>query len=114
MKQQNRVLFPLVLIALATASSLLYFLSARASPALSARAPMSALQSYLVTIKPAATDAQVDAFKKLVAAQGGKILHSFDLIKGFSLELPEIHTNAVASDAIVATFEKDSEVHIQK
>ncbi|RPB25781.1 hypothetical protein L211DRAFT_835831, partial [Terfezia boudieri ATCC MYA-4762] len=39
--------------------------------------------SYIITLKDDATDADLQAVKDQVVASGGKIVHEYDLIKGF-------------------------------
>ncbi|EJT78644.1 hypothetical protein GGTG_03743 [Gaeumannomyces tritici R3-111a-1] len=70
------------------------------------------MPSYIVTCKEDATPEQVEAAKKHATDQGGKIGHSLDIIKGFSVTFQEDavttleshpHIHAVEADGVVTT-----------
>ncbi|KAH9812646.1 peptidase inhibitor i9 [Teratosphaeria destructans] len=65
-----------------------------------------------VSLKDGASADQLDAAKKQVTDQGGKIVNEFKLIKGFTAEFPadKVHTLKTNEHLIV---EADSEVRTQ-
>ncbi|TLS30917.1 hypothetical protein PpBr36_03046 [Pyricularia pennisetigena] len=70
------------------------------------------MPTYIVTCKEDATPEQVAEAKKHAEEQGGKIGHSFDIIKGFSVEFPEDSVSTLENHEHVKAVEKDKEVKI--
>lgn len=107
MKQLVRAIFLLVPVFLIVAALLTYtpFLHASTSLNMSAK-------GYIVTLKESATPNDVSALKSKIAEWGGEITHTYDLIKGFAVKLPEIHSQLLTSESHVAAVEPDSEVKI--
>ncbi|KAI6359066.1 hypothetical protein MCOR25_007162 [Pyricularia grisea] len=68
------------------------------------------MPTYIVTCKEDATPEQVAQAKKHAEEQGGKIGHSLDIIKGFSVEFPEDSVSTLESHEHVKAVEKDQEV----
>lgn len=107
MKQLVRVIFLLVPVFLIAAA--LFTLT----PLLQASTPLNmSAKSYIVTLKESATPNDVSALKSKIADWGGEITHSYDLIKGFAVKLPEVHSQLLTSESHVAAVEPDSEVKI--
>ncbi|MCJ1359910.1 MAG: hypothetical protein MMC33_009913 [Icmadophila ericetorum] len=69
-------------------------------------------QSYMVTLKPDASPAELEKAKESATSSGGKITDEFTLIKGFAVEYPDDHAGVLESNEHV-TVEKDSEVKTQ-
>ncbi|KAJ3479547.1 hypothetical protein NLG97_g8294 [Lecanicillium saksenae] len=70
------------------------------------------MPTYIVTLKDDATPEQVKQTKDQCIEQGGKIVHEYDIIKGFSVSYPEDaittleshpHVKAVEADGIATT-----------
>ncbi|KZZ91180.1 Proteinase inhibitor, propeptide [Moelleriella libera RCEF 2490] len=68
------------------------------------------MPGYIVTLKDEATDEQVKAAKQQVEAQGGKITHEYNLIKGFAVEFPSDAVSTLEANEHVKAVEKDGEV----
>ncbi|TLD31521.1 hypothetical protein PspLS_02691 [Pyricularia sp. CBS 133598] len=68
------------------------------------------MPTYIVTCKEDATPEQIAQAKKHAEEQGGKIGHSLDIIKGFSVEFPEDSVSTLESHEHVKAVEKDQEV----
>ncbi|KAK4223762.1 hypothetical protein QBC38DRAFT_486985 [Podospora fimiseda] len=71
------------------------------------------MPSYIITLNESATDSELAEAKQHVKDQGGKIVHEYSLIKGFSFELPEGTVSTLAKKPYVASVEADQEVTIQ-
>ncbi|KAK4466156.1 hypothetical protein QBC42DRAFT_259593 [Cladorrhinum samala] len=71
------------------------------------------MPSYIVTLKPEATDSQLDDAKQKVKDQGGKITHEYSLIKGFAFEVEEGTVTTLAAQPYVEGLELDQEVTTQ-
>ncbi|KAF1942232.1 hypothetical protein EJ02DRAFT_444188 [Clathrospora elynae] len=70
------------------------------------------MAQFNITLKKDAPKEELDAAKKHVTDQGGKIVHEFSLIKGFTAEIPDDAISTLESNEHV-TVEKDSEVQTQ-
>ncbi|KAH7128695.1 hypothetical protein B0J11DRAFT_578874 [Dendryphion nanum] len=70
------------------------------------------MPTYNITLKPDTDAKHIEEAKKSVTDKGGKILHEFSLIKGFTAEFPEDHFETLSSNDNI-TVEKDSEVRTQ-
>ncbi|QBZ58957.1 hypothetical protein PoMZ_03916 [Pyricularia oryzae] len=68
------------------------------------------ISTIKVTCKEDATPEQVAQAKKHAEEQGGKIGHSYDIIKGFSVEFPADSVSTLESHEHVKAVEKDQEV----
>lgn len=74
-------------------------------------------KSFIVTMKDAVPEAEVQKFKESVGNLGGSITHEFSLIKGYTVKLPEeLHINKLKDGfgSIISNVEEDKEVTIQK
>ncbi|KAK7704894.1 hypothetical protein SLS64_008242 [Diaporthe eres] len=71
------------------------------------------MPTYIVTCKEDASPEQVDAAKKHAEDQGGKIGHSYNLIKGFSVDFPEDSISTLENHEHVKAVEKDQVVKTQ-
>ncbi|KEZ41041.1 hypothetical protein SAPIO_CDS7079 [Scedosporium apiospermum] len=71
------------------------------------------MPTYIVTCKPDATPAQVQQAKDDAVAQGGKIGHEYNLIKGFSVDFPDNAVSAFQKHEHVEHVELDQPVRIQ-
>lgn len=71
------------------------------------------MPTYIVTCKEDATPEQVNAAKKHAEDQGGKIGHSYNLIKGFSVDFPEDSISTLESHEHIKAVEKDQPVKTQ-
>ncbi|KAL6944507.1 hypothetical protein ACO0RG_001244 [Hanseniaspora osmophila] len=70
-------------------------------------------KSFIVTLKESADP---EKFKESVNKLGGSISHEFNLIKGFTVKLPEsLHIDSLTKkhESEIATVEEDSKVHTQ-
>ncbi|KAJ2975682.1 hypothetical protein NQ176_g5387 [Zarea fungicola] len=65
------------------------------------------MPSYIVTLKDEATPEQVKATKDQVIKQGGKIIHEYDIIKGFSVSYPDDAITTLESHEHVKAVEPD-------
>ncbi|EMD85920.1 hypothetical protein COCC4DRAFT_146657, partial [Bipolaris maydis ATCC 48331] len=65
-----------------------------------------------ITLKKDAPKEELDAAKKKVTDQGGKIINEFTLIKGFTAEIPDDVVSTLKSSEHV-TVETDAEVRTQ-
>ncbi|PSN71288.1 hypothetical protein BS50DRAFT_570681 [Corynespora cassiicola Philippines] len=65
-----------------------------------------------VTLKSGASPDELEAAKKKVTDQGGKITNEFTLIKGFTAEFPPDKVSALETNEHI-TVEADSEVKTQ-
>ncbi|KAH0334712.1 hypothetical protein KCU81_g9350, partial [Aureobasidium melanogenum] len=65
-----------------------------------------------VSLKDGADASQLDAAKKQVTEQGGKITTEFKLIKGFTAEFPEDKVHTLSSNDHI-NVENDGEVRTQ-
>ncbi|KAL6451967.1 PBI2 Protease B inhibitor 2 [Candida maltosa Xu316] len=75
---------------------------------------MSGLKGYIITLKETCPDSEASSIKSKISEAGGKITNEFTLIKAFSVELPEIHADALPKEFPgIATIEEDKEVNIQ-
>ncbi|ODV84586.1 hypothetical protein CANARDRAFT_29114 [[Candida] arabinofermentans NRRL YB-2248] len=70
-------------------------------------------KTFIVTLKETCTDPAIAKFKSSLEALGGEIQHEYSLIKGFSVKLPSIHSQALQENDAVATVEEDQEVKTQ-
>ncbi|KAG9195424.1 hypothetical protein G6011_00545 [Alternaria panax] len=70
------------------------------------------MAQFNITLKKDAPKEELDAAKKHVTDQGGKIVNEFTLIKGFTAEIPDDAVSTLESNEHV-TVEKDSEVRTQ-
>ncbi|KAA8611703.1 peptidase inhibitor i9 protein [Pyrenophora tritici-repentis] len=67
------------------------------------------MAQFNITLKKDAPQEQLDAAKKHVTDQGGKIVNEFTLIKGFTAEIPDDAVTTLESNEHV-TVEKDAEM----
>ncbi|KAF2010431.1 hypothetical protein BU24DRAFT_427561 [Aaosphaeria arxii CBS 175.79] len=70
------------------------------------------MPAYNVTLKSGASPDELEAAKKKVTDQGGKIINEFSLIKGFTAEFPADKVNALETNEHI-TVEADGEVKTQ-
>ncbi|KAF2122350.1 hypothetical protein BDV96DRAFT_640395 [Lophiotrema nucula] len=70
------------------------------------------MPAFNVTLNPNADAKQLDAAKKKVTDEGGKIINEFSLIKGFTAEFPADKVHTLESNEHV-TVEADGEVKTQ-
>ncbi|KAF2456222.1 hypothetical protein BDY21DRAFT_348269 [Lineolata rhizophorae] len=70
------------------------------------------MPSINVTLKEGASPDQLDAAKKAVADQGGKVVHEYKLIKGFTAEFPPDAVHTMKTNEHI-TVEADQEVRTQ-
>ncbi|KAG9849629.1 hypothetical protein KCU86_g15869, partial [Aureobasidium melanogenum] len=70
------------------------------------------MPSINVSLKDGADASQLDAAKKQVTEQGGKITTEFKLIKGFTAEFPEDKAHTLSSNDHI-NVENDGEVRTQ-
>ncbi|KAF1836422.1 hypothetical protein BDW02DRAFT_566999 [Decorospora gaudefroyi] len=70
------------------------------------------MAQFNITLKKDAPKEELEAAKKHVTDQGGKIVHEFTLIKGFTAEIPDDAVSTLESNDKI-TVEKDAEVHTQ-
>ncbi|KAF2127605.1 hypothetical protein P153DRAFT_52284 [Dothidotthia symphoricarpi CBS 119687] len=70
------------------------------------------MAQFNVTLAKDAPHEELDKAKQHVKDQGGKIVHEFTLIKGFTAEIPDDAVSTLSSNKHV-TVEKDSEVKTQ-
>ncbi|RDW93349.1 uncharacterized protein DSM5745_00671 [Aspergillus mulundensis] len=47
------------------------------------------MPTYMIKLKPTATDDDIKAVKDKAVSNGGTITHEYKLIKGFAVEMPE-------------------------
>ncbi|KAG8168206.1 hypothetical protein KVR01_003895 [Diaporthe batatas] len=85
----------------------------RSSPSPKHTETSTKMPTYIVTCKEDATPEQVDAAKKHAEDQGGKIGHSYNLIKGFSVDFPEDSISTLESHEHIKAVEKDAPVKTQ-
>ncbi|KAL4871693.1 hypothetical protein BDV12DRAFT_163590 [Aspergillus spectabilis] len=71
------------------------------------------MPSYIISLAKDASDEEVQSIKQQVRDNGGTIDREYNLIKGFSATLPEVHAESFASHPKVANVEKDQEVRTQ-
>ncbi|KAL1795748.1 hypothetical protein ACET3X_005972 [Alternaria dauci] len=69
------------------------------------------MAQFNITLKKDAPKEQLDAAKKHVTDQGGKIVNEFTLIKGFTAEIPDDAVSTLESNEHV-TVEKDAEIQM--
>ncbi|KAI1539843.1 peptidase inhibitor i9 protein [Pyrenophora tritici-repentis] len=69
------------------------------------------MAQFNITLKKDAPQEQLDAAKKHVTDQGGKIVNEFTLIKGFTAEIPDDAVTTLESNEHV-TVEKDAEIQM--
>ncbi|KAI3403519.1 hypothetical protein KGF56_003676 [Candida oxycetoniae] len=75
---------------------------------------MSDVKGYIVTLKEDCPDKTAESIKNQIKESGGKITNEFSLIKGFAVELPSVHADALGKKhPEIANVEEDKEVHIQ-
>ncbi|KAK3636485.1 hypothetical protein LTR17_014694 [Elasticomyces elasticus] len=70
------------------------------------------MPSINVSLKDGASAEQLDAAKKQVTEQGGKIINEFKLIKGFTAEFPEDKVHTLQSNEHL-NVENDGQVKTQ-
>lgn len=70
------------------------------------------MSAFNVTLKAGAKPKELENAKKTVEEQGGKITHTFKLIKGFTAEFPPDTVHALKSNDHI-TVEADGEVTTQ-
>ncbi|EUC41807.1 hypothetical protein COCMIDRAFT_40056 [Bipolaris oryzae ATCC 44560] len=70
------------------------------------------MAQFNITLKKDAPKEELEAAKKKVTDQGGKIVNEFTLIKGFTAEIPDDVVSTLESNEHV-TVEKDAEVRTQ-
>ncbi|KAG0634046.1 hypothetical protein HOY80DRAFT_1061615 [Tuber brumale] len=71
------------------------------------------MPSYIITVKPETSDEELLKIKNDIVDQGGKIVHEYSLIKGFSCELPKHHVSTLQTHARVESVEADGVVTTQ-
>ncbi|ODV61761.1 uncharacterized protein ASCRUDRAFT_56198 [Ascoidea rubescens DSM 1968] len=69
-------------------------------------------KSLIVTLKEDVSDADYKKFKDDLIKLGAEITQEYNLFKGFSVTLPEVHSETLTSSEHVATVEPDAEVKI--
>ncbi|CAN3504193.1 protease B inhibitor 2 [Diutina catenulata] len=69
--------------------------------------------SYIVTLKETASDADVANLKQEIQKNGGNVTSEFSLIKGFAVQLPDLAAQTVKDNANVLSVEEDKEVRTQ-
>ncbi|OJJ81520.1 uncharacterized protein ASPGLDRAFT_50042 [Aspergillus glaucus CBS 516.65] len=67
---------------------------------------------YNVTLKKDAPQEQLEKAKQQAREQGGTIQHEYSLIKGFTVEYPDDHVNALQTTEHIHV-EQDGEVRTQ-
>ncbi|KAF2747904.1 hypothetical protein M011DRAFT_486298 [Sporormia fimetaria CBS 119925] len=70
------------------------------------------MPAYNITLKDGSSKEELDAAKKKVTDQGGKITNEFTIIPGFTAEFPEDKISVLQSDDKL-NVEPDSEVRTQ-
>ncbi|CEP61375.1 Pbi2p LALA0_S03e01464g [Lachancea lanzarotensis] len=72
-------------------------------------------KTFIVTLKDQVTEPDVSSIKKSFTDLGGKIIHEFSLIKGFTVKVPEIGIDSIKEKHgnHIANIEEDQEVHTQ-
>ncbi|KAF2719303.1 hypothetical protein K431DRAFT_114361 [Polychaeton citri CBS 116435] len=70
------------------------------------------MPSVNVSLKEGADASQLEAAKKQVEEQGGKVTHEFKLVKGFTAEFPSDSAHTLESNDHI-NVEADSEVKTQ-
>ncbi|OAA39858.1 Proteinase inhibitor, propeptide [Beauveria brongniartii RCEF 3172] len=71
------------------------------------------MPTYIVTLKDDASPEQVKEAKAKCVEQGGKIIHEYDIIKGFSVSYPEDAITTLESNPYVKAVEPDGVATIQ-
>ncbi|KAG5925498.1 hypothetical protein E4U42_004236 [Claviceps africana] len=66
------------------------------------------MTSYIITLKDDTTKDEVEAAKQQAIDQGGKIIQSWMLIKGFAVEMDDDAVTTLESNPHILTIEKDS------
>ncbi|KAJ1938374.1 hypothetical protein EC988_007613 [Linderina pennispora] len=74
---------------------------------------MSDSQKVIIVFKEGATDAEKDAIKSSITAQGGKLGDTLALINGISATIPNSFTSSLTGHAAIDSVENDGEVSIQ-
>jgi len=69
-------------------------------------------QQINVTLKSDADASKLEDAKKKITEAGGKILHEFKLVKGFTAQVPDDHVSTLSADESL-TVEKDGQVSTQ-
>ncbi|EFQ96318.1 hypothetical protein P3342_005877 [Pyrenophora teres f. teres] len=69
------------------------------------------MAQFNITLKKDAPKEELEAAKKHVTDQGGKIVNEFTLIKGFTAEIPDDAVTTLESNEHV-TVEKDAEIQM--
>ncbi|CAI9631637.1 hypothetical protein AA0114_g12174 [Alternaria tenuissima] len=69
------------------------------------------MAQFNITLKKDAPKEELEAAKKHVTDQGGKIVNEFTLIKGFTAEIPDDAVSTLESNEHV-TVEKDAEIQM--
>ncbi|KAM3557044.1 hypothetical protein MY1884_004737 [Beauveria asiatica] len=75
--------------------------------------PTVKMPTYIVTLKDDASPEQVKEAKAKCTEQGGKIIHEYDIIKGFSVSYPEDAITTLESNPHVKAVEPDGVATIQ-
>jgi len=74
------------------------------------------MSSYIITFKPTATKAQIDAYADKIVSAGGEIGYRYyeesnPVLNGFSAKIPDVQTfEATDFDGIIEYVESDGEV----
>ncbi|KAL6708033.1 hypothetical protein ACN47E_003467 [Coniothyrium glycines] len=69
------------------------------------------MPQFNITLNKDADKSELEAAKKHVTDQGGKIVNEFTLIKGFTAEIPDDAVSTLESNDKI-TVEKDAEIQM--
>ncbi|PUU72359.1 hypothetical protein B9Z19DRAFT_1137872 [Tuber borchii] len=71
------------------------------------------MPSYIITVKPSASDSELAQIKQDILNQGGKITSEYTILRGFACDLPEKHYSTYATHPSVQSVEADGVVTTQ-
>ncbi|GIC89496.1 uncharacterized protein Aud_005915 [Aspergillus udagawae] len=67
-----------------------------------------------ITLKSSATDDQIKQVKDNITSSGGSIKSDFQLVKGFTAEVPDGMVGVLSNDDLIENVEEDANVSIQQ
>ncbi|QHS75888.1 Pbi2p [Saccharomyces paradoxus] len=71
-------------------------------------------KNFIVTLKKNTPDVEAKKFLDSVHHAGGSIVHEFDIIKGYTIKVPDVlHLNKLKEkhNDVIENVEEDKEVH---
>ncbi|GFF51324.1 protease B inhibitors 2 and 1 [Aspergillus udagawae] len=72
------------------------------------------MPAVMITLKSSATDDQIKQVKDNITSSGGSIKSDFELVKGFTAEVPDGMVGVLSSDDLIENVEEDANVSIQQ